>query len=92
MQKNTILDPFKIVEKYLNAAAFGNHSLNDRIEFYYHNFQLAPLMVQENYLRCRPRKLPTANPNLASLKHLELLSEAADCISQGDIVDRSIHL
>ncbi|KAJ9064148.1 DNA replication factor C complex subunit Rfc1 [Entomophthora muscae] len=92
LQKNTILDPFKIVEKYLNAAQFGNHTLNERIDFYYHDFQIAPLMVHENYLRCRPRKVPTSNPNVDVLKHLELLSEAADCISQADIVDRSIHL
>ncbi|KAI0242312.1 DNA replication factor C complex subunit Rfc1 [Massospora cicadina] len=91
LQKNILLDPFKIVEKYLNAAAYGNHTLADRIEFYFHDFQIAPLMVQENYVRCRPRKLGgLADPAQAALRHLELLSEAADCISQADLIDRSI--
>lgn len=91
LQKNILLDPFKIVEKYLSAAAFGSHTLADRIEFYFHDFQIAPLMVQENYVRCRPRKLiGIPDPAQVALRHLELLSDAADCISHADLIDRSI--
>lgn len=60
-------------------------SLIDKSDLFFHDYSLAPLFVQENYVHVKPA---AAGGNLK--KHLVLLSRAADSICDGDIVDKQI--
>ncbi|WRT63728.1 uncharacterized protein IL334_000651 [Kwoniella shivajii] len=93
-EKNTILTPFTIIDKLTGPYAFSKTSretLNDRMEYYFHDFSFVPLFMQEHYLKTQPALTNNLNGPEQNLKHLELVSKAADSISDGDLVDRMIH-
>jgi replication factor C subunit 1 len=46
---------------------------------------------QEHYAKTLPARLQGLASKEADLKHIELLSKAADSISDGDLVDRMVH-
>lgn len=86
-RKETILKPFDIVGKLLNAQIYNaaaKHLLNDKINLYFNDIDLTPLMVQENYLYTRPAQAQTA-PH-----HLAAVAAAADAILQLDHVNSLI--
>lgn len=93
-QKHVILKPWDITSKILGGGMFANSSkatLNDKIELYFNDHEFSPLMLQENYLGTNPIRANTYSGKERNLKILELASEAADSISDGDLVDRMIH-
>ncbi|KRZ50756.1 Replication factor C subunit 1 [Trichinella nativa] len=59
-------------------------SFDDRMELFFSDYSAVPLFVQENYLNCVPKDA------LDQLQKMELLSDAAELIALGDIVDRQI--
>ena len=88
-EKNIALKPFDIAHKLLDGYIYtdvGSHSftLNDKIALYFDDFDFAPLMIQENYLNCKPANLPRGKT------HIQAVAEAAESISQGDLVERKI--
>lgn len=93
-EKHVILKPWDIVGKILRAEMFSQAStatLNDKIELYFNDHEFSYLMLQENYLKTkmsRPANVPAKQMNL---KLLELAEQAAESISDGDLVDRMIH-
>ncbi|SPO03457.1 related to replication factor C protein [Cephalotrichum gorgonifer] len=95
-EKHVILKPWDICQKMLGGGLFAPAStstLNDKIELYFNDHDFTPLMIQENYLKCRPALLNGKgySPREARLKALELVDNAAESISDGDLVDRMIH-
>lgn len=48
-------------------------------------------VYQEHYLKTNPTALNNLDGPEKNLKHLELVSKAADSISDGDLIDRMIH-
>ncbi|XP_054460149.1 replication factor C subunit 1 [Anoplopoma fimbria] len=85
-RKDMKLGPFDVCRKVFSSGEDSAHmSLIDKSDLFFHDYSLAPLFVQENYLHVRPR---AAGGDLKS--HLMLLSKAADSISDGDLVDRRI--
>jgi replication factor C subunit 1 len=93
-EKHVILKPWDITAKILGGGMFAPSSkatLNDKIELYFNDHEFSPLMLQENYLGTSPMRANTYSGRERSLKLLELASEAADSISDGDLVDRMIH-
>jgi replication factor C subunit 1 len=95
-EKHIILKPWDICQKMLGSGMFGPTSkatLNDKIELYFNDHEFSFLMIQENYLRTKPALLSgkgySARKN--NLKYLELVDQAAESISDGDLVDRMIH-
>lgn len=83
--KHIKMSPFDALKE---VFAIGNNSkatINDKAELFFHDYSIGPLFVQENYLHVQPR---AASGN--RLKHLQLLSEAANSICDGDIIDRQI--
>ncbi|KAF2636479.1 DNA replication factor C, large subunit [Massarina eburnea CBS 473.64] len=93
-QKHVVLKPWDITQKILGGGMFAASSkatLNEKIELYFNDHEFSPLMLQENYLGTNPtRALQYEGPE-KKLKLLELASDAADSISDGDLVDRMIH-
>lgn len=93
-EKHVILKPWDIVSKILNAGMFSpssNSTLNDKIELYFNDHEFSPLMLQENYLRTEPVAASKYQGRERKLKQLEIMDNAAESISDGDLVDRMIH-
>ncbi|KAJ5113692.1 hypothetical protein N7456_002226 [Penicillium angulare] len=93
-EKHIILKPWDIVSKILSAQMFSPSStstLNDKIELYFNDHEFSYLMLQENYLKTRPTLAGSYHDKERNLKLLELADNAAESISDGDLVDRMIH-
>jgi len=93
-EKHVILKPWDITQKILGGGMFAASSkatLNDKIELYFNDHEFSPLMLQENYLGTNPAQALSYDGPEKKLKLLELASDAADSISDGDLVDRMIH-
>lgn len=93
-EKNTIQTPWTLYSKLTAPQAFSSVSgmtLGDKIELYFQDHSIMPLFVQDNYLKHKfSRAAGLGGPEL-KLKNLEIMSAAADAISDGDLVDRMIH-
>ncbi|RKP07687.1 replication factor RFC1 C terminal domain-containing protein [Thamnocephalis sphaerospora] len=92
-EKHVSMGPFDIVGKYLQGQAYSSASVAEKLDLYFNDFSLAPLMVQENYLRVAPSmaRSAQADPREASARVLDLIAQASESISQGDLVDSAIH-
>lgn len=87
-QKNVVLGPFDITSKLLSGGLWAPSSkstLNDKIELYFNDHDFVPLMVQENYLNVNP------SGGLSDKERLKRTLQAAESISDGDLVDKMIH-
>jgi replication factor C subunit 1 len=93
-EKHIILKPWDIAGKIIGGGLFAPNStstLNDKIELYFNDHDFSFLMLQENYLNTQPMLASNYEGREKILKNIELASEAADAISDGDMVDRMIH-
>ncbi|KAM3082624.1 DNA replication factor C complex subunit Rfc1 [Clarireedia jacksonii] len=94
-QKHVVLKPWDICGQLLSGHMFNATSkatLNDKIELYFNDHEFTPLMIQENYLNTTPQQANTAGSSREHrLKVLQLVDQAAESISDGDLVDRMIH-
>jgi replication factor C subunit 1 len=95
-EKHVILKPWDICQKMLAGGLFAPASkatLNDKIELYFNDHEFSYLMIQENYLRTKPMAISGKGHSQReyNLKALELFDNAAESISDGDLVDRMIH-
>ncbi|XP_068134562.1 replication factor C subunit 1 isoform X2 [Hyperolius riggenbachi] len=85
-KKDFKIGPFDVVRKVFSIGEETAHmTLIDKLDLFFHDYSLAPLFVQENYVHVKPAE---AGGNVK--KHLLLLSKTADSISDGDLVDRAI--
>ncbi|CAN2388507.1 protein-DNA loading ATPase activity [Pristimantis euphronides] len=85
-KKDIKMGPFDVVRKVFASGEETAHmTLIDKSDLFFHDYSMAPLFVQENYVHVKPA---AAAGNVK--KHLWLLSKAADSISDGDLVDRAI--
>ncbi|KAI0436677.1 replication factor RFC1 C terminal domain-containing protein [Xylaria telfairii] len=95
-EKSIVLKPWDICQKMLAGGLFSPVSkatLNDKIELYFNDHEFSYLMIQENYIRTKPSVLGQYRDNKReqNLKLLEMMDQAAESISDGDLVDRMIH-
>lgn len=95
-EKHIVLKPWDICQKMLGGGLFAPASkatLNDKVELYFNDHEFSYLMIQENYLRTKPMALNGKGytPREERLKALELFDQAAESISDGDLVDKMIH-
>ncbi|XP_026126082.1 replication factor C subunit 1-like isoform X2 [Carassius auratus] len=85
-RKDMKLGPFDVCRKVFASGEETAHmTLIDKSDLFFHDYSLAPLFVQENFLHVRPA---SARGNLKN--HLVLLSKTADSICDGDLVDKQI--
>ncbi|KAF2073794.1 hypothetical protein CYY_004888 [Polysphondylium violaceum] len=86
--KDMDLSAFTGAEKlFMDRAA----RLEEKMQYFFTDFSLVPLLIQENYLRVTPN-LKTSDIGLPqkTVTPIELFSMAADSISDSDIFDREI--
>uniref|UniRef100_A0A1B0DBH1 Activator 1 large subunit n=1 Tax=Phlebotomus papatasi TaxID=29031 RepID=A0A1B0DBH1_PHLPP len=74
--------PWDVVRKVFSAEDQRKMSIHERSDLFFHDYSLGPLFVQENYLKVSPR----GDKNMAIFR----AAEAADCLSQGDLIERRI--
>ncbi|KAG8963841.1 hypothetical protein FRC03_002525, partial [Tulasnella sp. 419] len=93
-EKYQILTPFNLLEKLVGPYTFSStnrQTLNDKMDYYFQDFSMVPLFIQENYLKTHPNKLRGYSGTEEQLKRLELMDKAASAISDGDLIDSMIH-
>lgn len=93
-EKYSIKSPFEVTNQILGPYTFSatsRHTLNDKIEMYFHDHSFVPLFIQENYLKTQPAKVSKLTGKDATLEQLRLMDRAASSISDGDLVDAMIH-
>lgn len=94
-EKHVVFKPWDIASKLLGYDMFGqnsNKTLNDKLELYFNDHEFSYLMIQENYLKLNPAGANgIQRPKEKILKTLELVDNAAQSISDGDLADALIH-
>ncbi|PRD25218.1 UNVERIFIED_CONTAM: Replication factor C subunit 1 [Trichonephila clavipes] len=83
--KHIKLGPFDVLREVFAIANNPKATLIGKSDLFFHDYSIAPLFVQENYVHVVPTSIE-GNKN----KHLTLLSETADSICIGDIIDKQI--
>lgn len=69
--------------KLLNYAGTENQTIKDKLDLFFVDYDLIPLLVQESYLRCFDEHSHSQND-------LKALSRAADSISLGEVYSTAI--
>ncbi|CAG8620339.1 19184_t:CDS:10 [Cetraspora pellucida] len=99
-EKNVVLDPFDITSRLFGNSIWNNRNsnLNDKLELYFHESDILPLMIQENYLKIKPQfssntieRDDVSPTDLEQISLLSALSKAAASISDGDFCSAMIH-
>ncbi|KAJ2745904.1 DNA replication factor C complex subunit Rfc1 [Coemansia sp. BCRC 34301] len=83
-KKEVSVGPFDTIGKYLNKTENMRLSFSDKLDLYYSEPSLVPLFVQENYIDNRPAGCETP------LETFDRMSQAADLISEADVVDSKL--
>ncbi|XP_030374533.1 replication factor C subunit 1 [Scaptodrosophila lebanonensis] len=81
-QKDIKLGPWDVVRKVFSAEDHKHMSLYDKCDLFFHDYSMAPLFVQQNYLQVTPQ-----GPRKDILSKVAATAEA---LSLGDLVDRCI--
>lgn len=85
--------PFDALHALLSGQSFNRMSINQKIDLYFVDNGLMPLMMQENYLKSRASTQRTVYDPVygsSSPNFMTLAWAAADSISQSDAVDSLI--
>lgn len=80
-EKEVSLKPFDIIAKFLSS---NKYSINEKIQLYFNDMDIIPLMIHENYRITRPNK------GGSKLQDLLQLDKASDLISQSDEINSKI--
>lgn len=72
-----------------NAQSFRQSSFIDKIDGYFQDYSMMPLMIQENYIKMKPMFCQESGLGGKKLvaNHLDFLAKAADSISRGNLVE-----
>ncbi|KAL6054429.1 DNA replication factor C complex subunit Rfc1, variant 3 [Balamuthia mandrillaris] len=88
IHKNVQLGPFDVIPKLLDAQQSATYSLSDKIDFYFVDYSLVPLLIFENYLHTRPKgaKGISRDQKVEKAVEMDIISAAVDSISDGDLM------
>uniref|UniRef100_A0A1A9WWE9 Replication factor C subunit 1 n=1 Tax=Glossina brevipalpis TaxID=37001 RepID=A0A1A9WWE9_9MUSC len=81
-QKDLKMGPWDVIRKVFSAEEHKNMNFNDKSDLFFHDYSLAPLFVQQNYL--------IVNPIGSRNEVLKKVALTADALSLSDLVDRRI--
>ncbi len=87
---------FTATERLLTASTWRSDSLTEKMQHYFDDSSMMPLMIQESYVRTNSRmaQLKGGKDDKKKLEHSSLLciAAAADSISLGDTVDKQLRV
>ncbi|CAF0758660.1 unnamed protein product [Adineta steineri] len=68
-------------------------SLSDKLDIFFYDYQLMPLLIQENYLQCAPTLSNSDNhkQKVTDIEQLSLLAKAAESMCIGDVCSQMIY-
>jgi len=94
----------KMIDKSVNHNPFelcrlsfsdelNQKSLSDKLEIFFYDYQLMPLLIQENYLQCLPTLSNSDNQKrkITDIEHLCLIAKAAENMCIGDVCSQMIY-
>uniref|UniRef100_A0A182MBD3 Replication factor C subunit 1 n=1 Tax=Anopheles culicifacies TaxID=139723 RepID=A0A182MBD3_9DIPT len=81
-KKDIKIGPWDVIRKVFSAEDHKTMTLNDKADLFFHDYNIAPLFVQENYLKVQPKAPRT--------EWLDRIAMTADSLSRGDMVERRI--
>ncbi|XP_041763616.1 replication factor C subunit 1 [Anopheles merus] len=81
-KKDIKIGPWDVIRKVFSAEDHKHMTLNDKADLFFHDYNIAPLFVQENYLKVQPKAPRT--------EWLDRIALTADSLSRGDMVERRI--
>ena len=82
--KDIEMSPFEAAAKLLDMTTSASLTLADQIDLVFHDPDLVPLLVQENYVNHRPKIA------LNDEQRMAIIAKAANEFSAGDLVTRSV--
>ncbi|XP_033225269.1 replication factor C subunit 1 [Belonocnema kinseyi] len=82
VNKDLKLGPWDVARKVFSAEEHKKMSIHDKSDLFFHDYSIASLFVQENYLSVVP-----AGPRKDIL---ERVAKSADSLSMGDLIDNAI--
>lgn len=74
--KSTMLSGFEACREILARKS----DMNDRLDMFFVDYELIPLLMQQNYLKCYPANKPCGSDHV----------ESAYCLSFGDVISKAI--
>lgn len=80
--KDLKLGPWEVVRKVFTAEEHKQMSIHDKSDLFFHDYSMAPLFVQQNYLQVTPQ----GNKQEVMSK----VAATADALSLGDMVEKRI--
>lgn len=80
------LGPWDVLRKVFSEEEHKTMSISNKCDLFFHDYSIAPLFVQENYLNVVPHSPDMKNKQ----KKMEMFAKVADSISRGDLVDKII--
>ncbi|XP_034244815.1 replication factor C subunit 1 [Thrips palmi] len=83
-KKNIKLGPWDAVRKIFSSDDHKSMTIMDKSDLFFHDYNLLPLFVQENYLNVAPH---AAKKQTDTLRHI---ARAAASISYGDLIEKTI--
>ena len=90
IEKNVNSNPFELCRLSFSDE-LRSKSLTEKSDIFFYDYQLMPLLIQENYLQCQPHLSSGEKRKITDLEHLQLISKAADQIALGDICSQMIY-
>eukprot|EP00656_Telonema_subtile_P008036 TRINITY_DN13771_c0_g3_i1.p1 TRINITY_DN13771_c0_g3~~TRINITY_DN13771_c0_g3_i1.p1 ORF type:complete len:744 (-),score=224.28 TRINITY_DN13771_c0_g3_i1:81-2312(-) len=77
--RQCMLGPFDVVWPLFSREEVSKTSINQRIDYFFVDFSMVPMIVQENYLAYRPASAKNV------VDELDAVSRAADAIAESDL-------
>ncbi|KAL7306082.1 hypothetical protein TKK_0001537 [Trichogramma kaykai] len=80
--KNLKLGPWDVIHKVFSCDEHKNMKFRDKSDLFFHDYNIAPLFVYENY--------PMVRPNAPRSELLARLSKASSSLAIGDTIEKAI--
>lgn len=71
-----------------DVAGKPHRSFNDKLDLFFTDYSLMPLLIQENYVNLHPTNLKDGPKSQRDRQHLSLLAETADSLIECDRVGK----
>ncbi|GAM28888.1 hypothetical protein SAMD00019534_120640 [Acytostelium subglobosum LB1] len=85
--KDMDIGPFSGAQHLLSVDS-SNPSINDKLDYFFTDFSLVPLLIQENYLYNKPYNRASNRDD--DDDEITRFANAAECISDGDLLNKDI--
>jgi replication factor C subunit 1 len=88
--KDIRMNPFEACKQTFSAPEPNKpaKSIPDRMELFFTDYSLMPLLVHENYLSVRPENVRGNTKQQKDLCHLNMLNQSIESICEGDRIGR----